>query len=297
MNQRNMALLESNDAYFEPNAGCFKPDTPSLNADIAQHEIRHEALHEQMHSAVATMQRCLSNISAMDIINGSGSGTKINMRQANAPWLTFLDTDTPLLERLQAAAAKLLEAVDNALLGDRQSAERCADQASVMLRKHSSMHNTAAISIAAYALPLAENRGATKISAPAKTQPTTQTINIPPPLIRGGLAPWQVRQITAYIDLNLGTSVSTAELAKVARLSPCHFSRAFRESFGASPHKYVMRKRIERAQCLMLTTGESLGQIAIECGLADQAHLCKLFQKIAGESPGMWRRARTTQPA
>jgi transcriptional regulator GlxA family with amidase domain len=49
---------------------------------------------------------------------------------------------------------------------------------------------------------------------------------------------------------------------------------------------------MERAQGLMLTTNASLGQIAADCGLADQAHFNKLFRKFAGESPGAWRRAR-----
>jgi AraC-like DNA-binding protein len=57
-----------------------------------------------------------------------------------------------------------------------------------------------------------------------------------------------------------------------------------------------MRRRVERAQGLMLSTDPALGQIVLECGLADQAHLCKLFLKIVGESPGMWRRARAGQP-
>jgi hypothetical protein len=71
-----------------------------------------------------------------------------------------------------------------------------------------------------------------------------------------------------------------------------HFCRAFRESFDESPHKYVMRRRIERAQGLMLQTNLSLAQIAIECGLADQAHLNKSFRRFVGECPGAWRRAR-----
>lgn len=117
------------------------------------------------------------------------------------------------------------------------------------------------------------------------------------PAAARGLAPWQVRQVAAHIDSHLGNGITTDDLARIARLSACHFSRAFRESFGASPHKYVMRRRVERAQGLMLSTSHSLGQIAVECGLADQAHLCKLFVKIVGESPGMWRRARSEQPA
>jgi AraC-like DNA-binding protein len=75
-------------------------------------------------------------------------------------------------------------------------------------------------------------------------------------------------------------------------LSGFHFNVAFRKSVGDSPHQYIIRRRIERAQGLMLSTDLSLSEIAAQCGLADQAHLTRLFRKVAGESPAAWRRAR-----
>ena len=114
-----------------------------------------------------------------------------------------------------------------------------------------------------------------------------------PSVPRRGLAPWQVRKVSAYIEAHLDSTVSTADLAGLAKLSVFHFCRAFRSSFGESPHAYVMRRRVECAQGLMLQTNSSLAQIAIECGLSDQAHLSKSFRRFVGESPGAWRRART----
>jgi AraC-like DNA-binding protein len=96
--------------------------------------------------------------------------------------------------------------------------------------------------------------------------------------------------------MNLDATIRTNDLSTLVRLSSFHFCRAFRESVGDSPHGYVMRRRVERAQGLMLTTDTSLGQIAADCGLADQAHFNKLFRKFVGESPGAWRRARATAP-
>lgn len=188
--------------------------------------------------------------------------------------------DNPMLEKLQQAIVKLLEAVDSALNGDRAGAEDCISSVGALLQPAGS--STPASADNRFAHP------ATEVTA------TPARANGP---IRGGLAPWQMRQVTTHIDVQLGSSITTDDLARIARLSPCHFSRAFRESFGDSPHKYVMRRRVERAQGLMLATDLALGQIAVECGLADQAHLCKLFLKIVGESPGMWRRARSSQPA
>jgi AraC family transcriptional regulator len=109
---------------------------------------------------------------------------------------------------------------------------------------------------------------------------------------RGGLAPWQVRRVTEYIEEHLASSIRLQDLAGIARLSHSHFCRAFKESLGHPAHAYVMRRRVHRAQGLMLTTAESLSQIAALCGMADQAHFCKLFRRLVGESPNAWRRAR-----
>lgn len=114
---------------------------------------------------------------------------------------------------------------------------------------------------------------------------------------RGGLAPWQIRKVTAHIDGHLDRAIRNEELASVARLNSSHFGRAFRNSFGEPPHEYVIRRRVERAQGLMLATDASLSEIALDCGLADQSHLTRLFRRVVGESPRAWRRARIAAPS
>jgi len=80
-------------------------------------------------------------------------------------------------------------------------------------------------------------------------------------------------------------------MARVAARSVCYFSRAFKVSFGETPHAYVMRRRVRRAQELMLNSDEPLSHIALACGFADQAHLSRLFRREVGATPSAWRRA------
>jgi AraC family transcriptional regulator len=107
---------------------------------------------------------------------------------------------------------------------------------------------------------------------------------------RGGLAPWQQRKIDRYLRDHLERPVLVNELANQIPLSVSHFCRAFKETFGDTPHAYLMRLRLELAQKTMLATDEPLSQIALASGFADQAHLSKLFRRIVGETPSAWRR-------
>ena len=117
-----------------------------------------------------------------------------------------------------------------------------------------------------------------------------------PEQVRGGLASWQIRKVASHVEAHLDRPIRNEELATLVRLNPSHFGRAFRNSFGEPPHEYVIRRRVERAQGLMLSTDAPLSEIALDCGLADQSHLSRLFRRIAGESPRTWRRARIGAP-
>jgi AraC family transcriptional regulator len=110
------------------------------------------------------------------------------------------------------------------------------------------------------------------------------------PCIRGGLAPWQKKVVTAYIDANLGSTIRVSDLARVARLSVGHFFRTFRESFGEPPLAHVARRRIQHSQSLMLSSEAPISQIALECGMHDQSHFTRVFHHFVGINPGLWRR-------
>ena len=128
-------------------------------------------------------------------------------------------------------------------------------------------------------------------------EPSTIPANLPlngsaRETVRGGLAAWQKRRLTAYIDTHLTGRIRIEELAELLNLSESHFSRAFRCAFGTSAHEYLTRRRIEVAQSLMLAGREPLCAIALRCGLSDQSHFTRVFRRIVGETPYAWRRRR-----
>jgi AraC family transcriptional regulator len=110
------------------------------------------------------------------------------------------------------------------------------------------------------------------------------------------LAPWQITRVLDFVEANLGNHIGIADLAAQVRLSASYFAHAFRRSAGETPSRYLRRRRIERAQQMMLLTDKPLADIALECGLADQTHLTKVFRRIVGMSPGAWRRLRRAAP-
>ena len=110
---------------------------------------------------------------------------------------------------------------------------------------------------------------------------------------RGGLAPWQARRVVAYIESNISLSFCVADLAGIVKLSISHFSRAFKESFGQPPLVYVKVRRMRHAQVIMLSTREPLAQIALDCGMSDQSHFSRVFRKVVGISPSLWRRVQS----
>jgi AraC family transcriptional regulator len=111
-----------------------------------------------------------------------------------------------------------------------------------------------------------------------------------PALARGGLTPWQVRQVNRHIDEALASTIRTDDCAAAARLSNSHFRRAFKVTFGLTFFRYINQRRIERAQEMMVMTDQPLCQIAEQCGFADQSHFTRVFRRLVGPSPALWRR-------
>jgi AraC-like DNA-binding protein len=104
------------------------------------------------------------------------------------------------------------------------------------------------------------------------------------------MAPWQARCLRAYVAAHLHARIRVADLVRVLHFSPNRFGEVFRKSFDCTPHQYIMRERVRRAQNLLLVSGDSLREIATKCGFGHQAHLSNVFRKMMGQSPGRWRR-------
>ena len=107
---------------------------------------------------------------------------------------------------------------------------------------------------------------------------------------RGGLAPWQLRRVTAHVEANLEGRLPVSDLAALTKRSESQFFRSFKASMQLTPTEYVLRQRIDRAKHLMLQTDEPTVAIALACGFADQAHFCSRFRRVTGDSPSRWRK-------
>jgi AraC-like DNA-binding protein len=113
-----------------------------------------------------------------------------------------------------------------------------------------------------------------------------------PPQARGGLPPHMLKQVHEYIEAHLEDNVSVDELAAMSGLSLCHFVRAFKESEGVPPHRYLLRRRISRAQELLRRTDLPLSEIAFASGFAGHSHFSHRFQEEVGISPSTFRRSK-----
>lgn len=111
------------------------------------------------------------------------------------------------------------------------------------------------------------------------------------PLARGGLAVWQQRAVTGYIEEHLAEPISLAALAALARLSSYYFCRAFKQSFGMPPHRYHINRRIERAKALLGDPEQSVTDIGLALGFSETSSFSSAFRQTTGITPTQYRRS------
>jgi AraC family transcriptional regulator len=111
------------------------------------------------------------------------------------------------------------------------------------------------------------------------------------PTVYGGLATWQQKRVADYIEDHLADDIPLATLAGLAQLSPYHFSRAFRQSFGVPPHRYHIGRRIERAKCLLGNFSLSVTEIGVRLGFSESSAFSATFRRITACTPSDFRRS------
>ena len=104
------------------------------------------------------------------------------------------------------------------------------------------------------------------------------------------LSPHKLRRAVEYIDDNLRSELTLAEIAESVALSPGHFAHAFRQATGVAPHRYVLERRVERAKTLLRHSDMSITDIADRVGCSSPSHFSVLFHRITGVTPREFRK-------
>ena len=91
-----------------------------------------------------------------------------------------------------------------------------------------------------------------------------------------------------FVEENLARELKLSELAAIAELSPYHFARAFKQSFGIPPHRYHTGRRIERAKEML--SNRSVTEVALAVGFAETSSFSAAFRKTTGLTPTEFRR-------
>ncbi|MDM0037568.1 AraC family transcriptional regulator [Variovorax sp. J22G21] len=115
-------------------------------------------------------------------------------------------------------------------------------------------------------------------------------VGFAPVRTRGGLASWQERRAKAFLMQHLAGDVSLADAARECTLSRSHFSKAFKQTTGQTPHAWLVTQRVEAARRLLGQPHLPIAEIAARCGFSDQSHLTRVFSAHTGTSPARWRR-------
>src|SRR5262245_56491319 len=110
------------------------------------------------------------------------------------------------------------------------------------------------------------------------------------PSPRGGLAVWQQKRVMDFIEEHLSEDVSLDVLADLVRLSPYHFLRSFKQSFGEPPYRYWTGRRIERAKALLANPRTSVTEIALAVGFHGTSAFSATFHRVTGQTPTDYRR-------
>ena len=109
--------------------------------------------------------------------------------------------------------------------------------------------------------------------------------------LRNGLPRARLNRVIEYIEANLDREITLTALAETAGMSAHYFSELFKQSVHASPHQYVLRRRIEIAQQLLNDPAVTVFEASVRSGFTDQSHFTKIFRRVVGVTPTAYRAA------
>ncbi len=109
---------------------------------------------------------------------------------------------------------------------------------------------------------------------------------------RETLPPHRLRRVIDYVDAHLANQIMLEDLTAIAGGSLFHFNRAFKNTTGEPPYRYVLRRRAERAKHLLITTDLSVDDIATASGFSNAIHLSRTVSRLLGTTPTRLRRER-----
>jgi len=101
-----------------------------------------------------------------------------------------------------------------------------------------------------------------------------------------------MNRATEILKANLDGQIALSQVARECKLSVSHFVRAFKQTVGEPPYRWLLQQRMDAAKELLLHSGLPMVEIALKCGFADQACFIRGFRKLLGTTPGEWRRMR-----
>jgi AraC-like DNA-binding protein len=110
-----------------------------------------------------------------------------------------------------------------------------------------------------------------------------------PAYVKGGLPNWRLKRALELLETDRTKTPSLAELAGPLRLHPTSFCRAFKQSTGLSPHRYLLEHRVNRAKEMMKERKRTLTEIALDCGFSSSSQFSIVFKRITGVSPRNYR--------
>lgn len=100
----------------------------------------------------------------------------------------------------------------------------------------------------------------------------------------------KLNAVQEYINVNLHTDITVKDLADLQSLNVDYFSRLFKDTFGTRPNEYIQRKRVERAQLLLIATDNTLQEISDKVGFSNLSYFSRVFKKLTGITPLQYRK-------